>query len=67
MNRRRIFHVLFALGMATLGIYVGLLAIQQGADSLGVWCWIVALCVEYGLLICAPDGHAKRKGERQEE
>ena len=52
---KRAFRSLFALLIAAAGIYAGLMAVEQGATNFGVYCWIVALVVEYFLLISAPD------------
>jgi hypothetical protein len=66
MNRRRAFHILFALVLSALGVYIGLVAIEQGATTLGLRCWLVTVIVEYVMLISAPDGHAGRKNDREE-
>jgi hypothetical protein len=60
---KRALRNLLALGMGALGIYVGLIAVQQGAEDLGIWCFIVGAIIEYCLLISGPDGYRGRKDD----
>ena len=64
---KRAFRSLFALLIAAAGIYAGLMAVEQGATNFGVYCWIVALVVEYFLLISAPDPHYHPNHNEREE
>ena len=63
--RRIIFRQLFAPLIAAAGIYVGLMAVEQGAVSFGIRCWIAAAVVEYFLLISGPgeSHHTKHDGD----
>lgn len=55
-----------ALAIAALGIYIGLVACEQGASDLGVWVWIGAAGMEYLILISQPETrHGKRKDDRE--